>query len=422
MIRNPIYCGQGRRKRWQRLWGEKVNEDTGRRNDYAPIHNRSKDDDYLEQTHPLAEGAAPALVEPEVWDAAQQAITRNRAFGGKTGRVNSPHPEDATLLHGGYAFCAVPDCGATMIRHWRGDRTLPIYSCGTDGHRHSINARATDQIVLRTVAKALTDPEQLLELADKAEQQATQAADDVERASTEMDVYRELDTKRAKAREGYLAAISALGAIPGDANRATIADLRAKLADLDQEQKKADDDRKRAIPSFERALRRKQLLERLTYVRDRHARFFMVDGEIQSQTLMYPQATHVMRQSLPLADAAEVLGISEADLRATGVPVQVSWDGYDKTDPDGQWHEDIAMEYVVYYWLVTAPHAFVRQLLRDLGVKVLIKPPRSKEERALRGLTPHKERIIVRFLESPTEATYRRPSDKKPHDLSSRSR
>jgi hypothetical protein len=68
------------------------------------------------------------------------------------------------------------------------------------------------------------------------------------------------------------------------------------------------------------------------------------------------------------------------------------------------------------------PHDRVLQLLRDLNVQMFLKPPRSKEERALHGLTPPKERVIVRFLVDPDEAAQGRLSDKKLHDLSSRSR
>jgi len=83
---------------------------------------------------------------------------------------------------------------------------------------------------------------------------------------------------------------------------------------------------------------------------------------------------------------------------------------------------DVSTKHVIYLLLSKAPHDKVRQLLLDLKVRVKIKPPRSKEERALYGLTPHADRVNVRFLADPNEAVYLRPSDKKPHDLSSRSR
>jgi chromosome segregation ATPase len=163
-----------------------------------------------------------------------------------------------------------------MVRHWRSDSTqykptyrsttrtsAPNHSCSI----HEINATATDRIVLNTLAQALTDPEQLLDLGDKADQQATQAAYEANRAETELEVYREMDAKREAEREKCLKAIESLSAFSGDKHRDMITELRAELAQLDQEQAKANEERQHTVPQFQRHLqraqRRAQILERL---------------------------------------------------------------------------------------------------------------------------------------------------------------
>lgn len=445
IVRNPIYCGRGVRKRYHTTMKEKTDEVTGRKNDYRVTRDTLRypdPSDSEHKTYTLAQDLAPALVEPALWEAAQQAIARNRKFGGKLQRVNSPHKEESTLLHGGFVFCA--RCGGMMTRHWRADTTelKPTYRCtkyaSTPNHPckiHGINAEATDQIVLLTVARALTDPEQLLELADKADQQATQATADAVRAETELEVYYELDAKREAEREQCLKAIESLSALAGDAYHDTISDLRAQLARLDQEQTRATEERKRAIPQLqyqlECARRRAQILERLTWVKDKYHHILDQDGKPTGRMSISSRPgltvdgdpVRVLRPSVSLEEAAEILGVSKEDFTSeTGIPVNRWWAGYAADDPDGKVEADVSTQHVVYYWLYNAPHDYVRQLLRDLNVKVLIKPPRTKEERALHGLTPPKERVIVKFLADPNEATHLRPSDKKPHDLSSLSR
>lgn len=440
MVRNPVYCGRGRRKRWQTAREEKVNEATGRMHNYAVVRDRMLGSDYEQETYPLAEGSVPILVEPNVWEAAQRAIERNRVFGGKTERKNSPYPKDATLLHGGFVFCA--RCHGMMTRHWRSTSPIPkpLYTCTSQvsnpSHhcaRHGINAEKVDHIVLLTLAKALTDTEQLLDLADQADQQAIQAAADADRASTELDVYRALAADREKKRAGYMSAIASLSAIPGDDNRDTITDLRAKLAQLDREQVAAEEQRKSLIPQLERARRRTQILERLTWVKDKYHRIIPQEGEARPNVLshvssrpeltVYGEPKRVVRPFVSLEDAALILGVSEQDFtNETGIPILWSWDGYAADDPEGKVDSDVATEHVIYYWLVNSPRDYVRQLLRDLNVRVLIKPPRTKDERAVNGLTPHKERVIVRFLVDPNEEAQLRPSDKKAHDFRSRSR
>jgi hypothetical protein len=431
ILRNPIYCGRGVRKRWHTKMEEKIDEATGRKNDYRITRDTLRYPDQADPEHTtyaVANDMAPPIVDQELWDAAQQAVKRNRKFGGKLKRVNSPHKEEATLLHGGFVFCA--RCGGMMTRHWRCDyeELKPTYRCtkyaSTPNHPckvHGINAQAVDRIVLQALAKALTDPEQLVALADAADQQAVEAEADVERAGAALAVYRELDARREQERNGYLDAIAALSSIPGDTNRDTIADLRAKLAQLDKDQVKADAERKQMIPEHERALRRQRVLDRISHFTNEPYIFDMETGEVRIEG--EASGERVLYQSLDFSAVAELLGMSEAELKATGIPLQVGKLYEDpETNPGGEWVVDVDREHVAYMLLSKAPHARVRQLLRDLNVRVLVKPPRTKEERAIHGLTPVKERVTIKFLADSNAAVQVCLSDKKPHDLSSRSR
>jgi hypothetical protein len=108
--------------------------------------------------------------------------------------------------------------------------------------------------------------------------------------------------------------------------------------------------------------------------------------------------------------------LNEADLRAMGIhTVKGKLVEEPETDPDGVWIEDIETWKVIYLLLKKAPHAWMRQLLDDLGVRVYINPPWTREERAERGFTPASERVIVRLLADPNDDNQVRPSETKPN-------
>ena len=106
----------GRTKRWETVRTTAVNSETRDVHDYATSRDRTRRDTYVEETYPIDPKRAPALVTPEVWDRAQAVINEKKNFYGKLGRWNSPHPVEATLLHGGYVRCA--RCGSPMVRQW----------------------------------------------------------------------------------------------------------------------------------------------------------------------------------------------------------------------------------------------------------------------------------------------------------------
>ncbi len=398
ILRNPVYCGRGRTKRFQSAMQREQDDDTGEVHDHRKVTDRLRrtPDTYLDDTYPLAAGAVPLLIEPELWDRAQQALHSNKHYYGKLGRAASPHFENDTMLHGGLAVCA--RCGGGMARRWRTksgtpeDRcckrtTQPTHACPV----HNIPAKIVDAITLRTVARALTDPEELVALADAAEAQSARAAAEVERAETTLAVCGELETELEKTRDGYLSAIAVLSAIPG--NDATIMDLRVKLAHLDRDHAQAQAARVQALPAQVRAQRRQQFLDRLSHFRNAGGTINFATGEV---TRRAGSGERVLYKTLDLDAAADMLGMTEAEVMATGIPLQVGWLVEDPdAAPEGVPLASVAMADALYLLLTRAPHDRVRRLLRDLGVQVAIAPPRTKAERARLGggFTPAAERV-----------------------------
>jgi DNA invertase Pin-like site-specific DNA recombinase len=332
LIRNPIYCGRGRTKRWETVRTTVVNSETREVYDYATSRDRTRSDTYVEETYPIDPSRAPALVTPEVWDHANAALAAKKNFYGKLGRWNSPHPVEATLLHGGYVRCA--RCGSPMVRQW--------------------NAVAG-------------------------------AAGTVEMVETKLAVQRDLAAEIERARADHLAAIAALGALPGHEDM--VAKLRAELVQLDRDADAAASAHARALPEQERAARRQRMLERLSRIRHQQT---WVNDSAGTVTVM-GDGERVLKKTLGLSVATDLLGMSEDEVRALGLHTVVGGE-------EG-WVEEIKTEEVLYRLFKNAPHERLRQMVDDLGVRVYIAPPWTKEERALRGLTPLSERVTVQLLD-----------------------
>jgi DNA invertase Pin-like site-specific DNA recombinase len=411
IIRNPIYCGRGRTKRWWVDMEAKKSRITGEVHDYRTAHDRLGTDTYFEETYPIAEGAVPVLIEPELWERAQKAITDRRTFNGKLERVNSTRPAEATLLHGGLVRCA--NCGSWKIRMWPKNSTKVQYRCNSrasnpnqDCRRHQIPASVVDEIALRKVASVISDPEEFMALADAADVQAERVAAAIDLANTKLGVLLDLEAKVEKEREGYRSAIKTLSAIPG--NDATVTDLRTKLAQLDLSLTSAKEAYTRTVPDYERAQRRQHMLDRISRFRNEQ---FIIDFGTGKDTYEKGSGERVLHKTIELHHAAEVLGMSEAEIKAAGVPVHVAWLREDPgNDPEGVPMPFVETAEALYLLLRKAPHARVRQLLRDLGVRVLVKHPWPKEQRALLGRTPPAKRVIVKFLADLQDADHLRPS------------
>lgn len=385
-LRNPLYCGRGRLYRWQVVHINQTNEATGESYDYAVLRKRDPN-----ATLPIAPGMLPTLIDPELFDRVQRKLDQTKHTAGRVGRSLANHPIEATLLTGGFVLCA--RCGGAMTRLWRGDLTSQVYyrcvgrtddpylPCAT----HAIPAAAVDRLTLRLLAEALTDPEQILALADANHQRLTDTTLVVEVATSHLEAMRarmaELDAEATKLTN----AITALSQVAG--MEETVGELRAKLAALAPERERAEAAHTRALPSRERAAERAALLRQLFTERD--FVFDFATGKSWEQG--EPHVT--LPATLTLAQAAALLNMPEEKLARIATPVWIV------EDPD---HPDAAevtfvvdRDEVVYLMLRRMPYEQLRQLLYDLQVTVRVSHPRSKAERATRGQTPVAERVAV---------------------------
>jgi hypothetical protein len=144
--------------------------------------------------------AVPAIVSPQLAQAAQEALVRNRAVA----KRNATHDY---LLGGGLLRCAVllPDgqpCGATMHGETRGDGGSPRYRCchqeAAESRRHTVLVRTVETAVWSTLRATLADSSTVLDgiraLADASSVQAAQAAAElrtVERTIAQIETQRD---------------------------------------------------------------------------------------------------------------------------------------------------------------------------------------------------------------------------------------
>jgi len=149
----------------------------------------------------------------------------------------------STLLDDGYVFCA--ECGLKMTRYWHIRSKRPYYQCNKAAgvprhpHRpHHIPAPAVDALALRLLARVLTDPEKILELADAAESQLAAAETDAALAEANLAAHRKRLAEIRQQQDELLVAQDALSKVRG--MEKSVADIRAQLARLDQERQEAE--------------------------------------------------------------------------------------------------------------------------------------------------------------------------------------
>jgi site-specific DNA recombinase len=105
---------------------------------------------------PLPDGAVPALVDRETFEAVHHRLTRNKELATR----NAHHPE-ASLLRGGYARCGYCGRAIAFNGHNQGGRygqyrcPVPRRDCA---HRPTISAGRLDAAVWQHIAAVLTDP------------------------------------------------------------------------------------------------------------------------------------------------------------------------------------------------------------------------------------------------------------------------
>jgi DNA invertase Pin-like site-specific DNA recombinase len=417
-LHNPRYCGRGRINRWEVSHPPMTDEDTGKNLDVRRVRPRDP-----KQTREFAANMEPVLIPPDLFDRVQQKLAERAKNAGRLERTGSKYPADATLLHGPFIVCA--GCLNQMSRAWRKDKRTryaadpaPCYRCMTHQRdnavrtckAHSIPAGAVDNLVLRLLAYALTDPEQTLKVADAADAHARRAAAAAELAAVRLDAYREqlreIEQKRAK----YERIIDLLDM---NEDEEEIASYQAKLAALNRQRDRIEAEAHAAAPAHERANERDTMLRLLQEGGLVCGWFSTPDGRPSDDMTKF----HPFRE-LKVWDARRMLGLpSLGELYnqrrvARGLDalddLDAEWTAREKLvtydeDADGNevviGSDTVSMAEVAFHLLRhVMPHAEVRRLLRNLKAVVEISHPRSPAERTHAGKTPLAERVAVYLM------------------------
>lgn len=386
-LRNPLYCGRGRLLRWQVGWQQVTDDETGETFEQRAVATRADDD-----TLPIAAGAVPILIPPALFDAVQAKLAANRTHPSGA-QPRTPLPDGFTLLHHGLVVCA--HCGLPMARHRRkfaaGWAGLYMCSARIRDHSHpcgvhSINAPQVDALTLRVVAAALVDPDKTVALANAASERLAKAQTDLAIVESHLDAAHarlaDLDADRAR----YVKILSLLDA---SKDAPTVAEYHAKLAALDADRAQIAQRAEVMTPQRARAEAGVAMLAAL-----REGRML---ARVEHDGKVYDIA------SITHADLFAMTGASPEQIAALAT---AGGDRARATESNGdldaavfaEWFRAVPMSQAELAYLLLRyfmPPQELRRLLRRLDVRVEIRRPRSKAERADRGMTPYAERVTV---------------------------
>jgi uncharacterized coiled-coil protein SlyX len=433
-LRNPLYMGKPVLNHSQVTYVRKTDEDTGETNLARVIIPRA-------ETFSVAPGMLPTIVDPAVFARVQAMLDAPNSSAGRLGRANSPHPADATLLHSGYVRCA--HCKRAMMRMWRPANLthpngVPQYRCtagsGTMATcKHSMPAADTDEFALRGLARAMSDPERIIALADAAEQRIAEADYRVVKTTNNIEAMNALIAETEKRAADTQAAIAALGKLPGQED--TVTKLRGDLLNLSVTFDRATAERARLSPQRERASVRADFLRAMFTTSQRYFPFsgkpipdsagqarigipgtrLRDDGTIEDyHTLTLEQASGMIGQPIEGTDIpihrepAHTEPTRELDDEADALYRTMDASAFDEWLAQHLGHErtvnvtypasaSVERADVIYRILRHMSHATLRKLLRELGVTVWITRPRTAEERAAHGNTPAAHRVTVQI-------------------------
>jgi site-specific DNA recombinase len=406
ILTNPIYCGRGYRGRYRTEWQRTQHPETGEVYETRIVHNRTRtpDDFTGESTYALDAARVPAIVDATLFDRVQRKLAARKPFTGRTDRVTT-RAADATLLNGGLVRCA--HCHNALARHWRSKHQgqlseIPYYQCPTGASipshsctRHAIPAPEVDALALRLLAKALTEPEHVLKIADMAEQQRARAVDAAELTSAQH-AARHSQLMKIEADQARYRRMLAACDVQEDA--VLIDDLRAKLGKLDDEREQVERDLAQVVPQQARALHRQALLERLTVYS--LGPDWSIDLKTGQVTGLESRGEPNLTPTLDLGTAARLLGVSAEKIAASNLATVISWP---EGAEDEEWHSELAVETptLVELLLRRTSRDQVRKLLRDLNVTVWVSRPLPRAQWTSPKGTRVKERVQLEILADP---------------------
>lgn len=153
IVKHPSYKGEARAFALE-VYTKTVRgrDERGREQDRVVKHHRPRPD--LQHIR-LPQGTVPPLVDPAMWQAAGDRLSRNRSLQPERPRRNG----DVALLHGGLVRCG--NCASRYALHvtWRDGRAS--YRC-QQCNAASYSASDLDRVVWDRVSTILTDPQNLL--------------------------------------------------------------------------------------------------------------------------------------------------------------------------------------------------------------------------------------------------------------------
>lgn len=308
MLHNGKYGGAGQNLRNRLEWGRFTDPATGEVYDEARVLERPDSERF-----PVSPIACPPLVAPDVWARVQDKVAWLDAHPHRVGPRRSDAIAHSTLLDGEFIYCR--HCRNKMTRSWQGRGKHPAYRCSTDAGRpgapcprHVLLARYADPLAIKLLAKALTEPEHILALADAARTQEADAVADQELAAARLASATERLAQLASERGKLTTALAALGALAG--MDAQVAAIRERLTALDDE--RAD----LTAITAQTASRRDGASDRAVFLR---AMFSARDGifDFASGVLSYDGAPHLaIGTAMPPAQAAALLGVAEDTIAA----------------------------------------------------------------------------------------------------------
>lgn len=279
-----------------------------------------------------------------------------------------------------------------MTRGWQGRAKLPHYRCVTNASRpgatckrHTIAARYADPLAIKLLARALTDPEQILALADAARTQEADATADMALAAARLASATERLHALAAERGNLMAALAALGALEGmDAEVATV---RARLEALDGERAELDALTAQALSQRGAASDRAAFLRQMFSVRTWVANF--ATGEVTATGEPFLAIGGTMN----VAQAAALLECTEGDIAALLPTTRVVLnDGM--VEPD-----DVLTRDVVEQMLLRLSRDALRAVFRKLQAVVLVSRPYPRAARNGHWTRPE-DRVALQLLQA----------------------
>jgi DNA invertase Pin-like site-specific DNA recombinase len=427
LLTNPKYCGLGRNLRYVVDW-KPENEPDGKVRDHPRIIDRMKDEAAWD-SGTYATTGIPKLVEPEVFQRVQIKLREVAKLHNRGGARHSDTELSSTLLNGGFIRCA--ECGDRMTRYWSSRANYVYYQCNKKGiapnhpHRtHNINAKAADMFALRLLAKALTDPEMILELADAAEQKYNAAAVTTALAAADIAVTHQRIAELDKAIDKVMQAIQALSAVAGMED--DVANLRKRAAELRAEREQENASLASGDTQHGKAAERQAFLREMFTTREWIIKLSPERAEIaykepslkigQRSARRGPTGELIKYTRLTLPEAAALLGVTVEQLDLPIIPGETHWQEigpgeyaqvldpatgemvWEQTAP-GEYGEittpdTVLTENVIYLPLKQKTREELRGLLARLDATVLVTRPRPKSE----GRTVVEERVALRLM------------------------